>query len=123
MTTIAETKNETQKETGIFDRMSKKYDELTDGPNGTLYKVFITVVIVGTIIFVIIFLVVAPIRNFAVAAGLFGADITSKYMFQDSQEANFLTALSIILGGIIVAAITLGLIISAGFFAGAIFMH
>jgi hypothetical protein len=49
--------------------------------------------------------------------------MTSKYMFQDSQEANFLTALSIILGGIIVAAITLGLIISAGFFAGAIFMH
>jgi len=123
MSTIKETQKETQKETGIYDSISKKYDELTNGPNGTLYKVFYAGVVIGTIICVILFLVVAPIRNFAVATGLFGADMTSKYMFQDSQKANFLTILSIILGGIIVASITIGLVLSAGFFAGSVLMH
>jgi hypothetical protein len=117
------TDTETNENIGIWRKIDNKYGEMTAGPNGYIYKILFWGTIIGLIIFVIIFLFVAPIRNFAVAAGLFGADMTSKYMFQDSQDANFLTILSIILGGILVAAITLGVVIGGGFFAGAIFMH
>ena len=117
------TDTETNGNIGMWDNMTKKYNELAEGPNGYIYKILFWGTILGLIIFVIIFLLVTPIRNFAVAAGLFGADMTSKYMFQDSRDANFLTILSIILGGILVAAITIGIVIGGGFFAGAVLMH
>ena len=117
------TDTEKNENLGMWDKFDKKYEEMTAGPNGYIYKILFWGTIIGLIIFVIIFLFVAPIRNFAVAAGLFGADMTSKYMFQDSQDANFLTILSIILGGILVAAITLGVVIGGGFLGAAVLAH